>query len=170
MNKQLNELESKRIISYARVSTGAQATSGLGIEAQHRAVRDAAVERGWQIVDYCTDDAVSASIEPKQRPQLGAALARLDAREADVIVAVRLDRLIRSLRDLQTLLDLSAEGGWEFIGLDIPVNSDLPVGSFLRSVIGAFNELERALISERTKSALAVMPMDLVDSSAAVTG
>ena len=156
MNKQLNELESKRIISYARVSTGAQATSGLGIEAQHRAVRAAAVERGWQIVDYCTDDAVSATIEPRRRPQLSAALARLDAGEADVIAAVRLDRFARSSRDLQTLLDLADHGGWELVGLDVPVSPDLPVGAFLRTILGAANELDRALISDRTRAALAV--------------
>ena len=148
--------KSKRVISYARVSTGVQAASGLGLEAQHRAVQAAAVERGWQIVDYCTDDAVSATIEPLQRPQLSAALARLDAGEADVIAAVRLDRFVRSTRGLQNLLDLSAEGRWEFVGLDVPINSDVPVGSFLRTVVGAFNELERALISERTRAALAV--------------
>ena len=152
----MNETKSKRVISYARVSTGAQAASGLGTEAQHRAIRAAAAERGWQIVDTYTDDAVSATIEPRQRPQLGAALARLNADEADIIAAARLGRFVRSMRNLQILLDLSADGGWEFVSLDVPVNSDLPVGSFLRTVVGAFNELERALISERTTAALAV--------------
>ena len=54
------------------------------------------------------------------------------------------------------MLDLADDGGWELVGLDVPVNLDLPVGSFLRSVLGAFNELDRALISERTSAALAV--------------
>ena len=152
----MSETTAIRVISYARVSTGAQAASGLGIEAQHLAVQMAAAQRGWQIVDTCTDDAVSANIEPTQRPELGAALERLDAGEADVIVAVRLDRFVRSIRDLQTLLDLSADGGWEFICLDVPIGSDVPTGSFIRTVVGAFSELERALISERTKAALAV--------------
>ena len=99
----------KRIISYARVSTDAQASSGLGIEAQHRAVQAAAVERGWQIVGHCTDDAVSAGIEPRHRPQLAVALAQLEAGEADALVAVRLDRFARRTRDLQNLLDLAAD-------------------------------------------------------------
>ncbi|WP_428117403.1 recombinase family protein [Candidatus Poriferisodalis sp.] len=148
--------ESKRVISYARVSTGAQAASGLGTEAQHRAVRAAAAERGWHIVDTYTDDAVSATIEPQKRRQLATALTRLNAGEADVIAAARLDRFVRSVRDLQTLLDLAADGDWEFVGLDVPINSDLAVSSFLRTVLGAFNELERELISERTTAALAV--------------
>ncbi|WP_419920193.1 recombinase family protein [Candidatus Poriferisodalis sp.] len=156
MYEQMYVSESKRVISYARVSTGAQAASGLGTEAQHRAVRAAAAERGWHIVDTYTDDAVSATIEPQKRRQLAEALTRLDAGDADVIAAARLDRFIRSVRDLQTLLDLSADGGWEVVGLDLPVNPDLPVGSFLRTLLSAFNELDRALISERTIAALAV--------------
>ena len=38
----------------------------------------------------------------------------------------------------------------------MPIGSDVPTGSFIRTVVGAFSELERALISERTKAALAV--------------
>lgn len=156
MYEEGNEFSPKRVISYARVSTGAQAASGLGTEAQHRAVQDAATGQGWDIVDICTDDAVSATIEPAQRPELGAALERLDAGKADVIAAVRLDRFVRSIRDLQDLLDLSSRGGWDFFCLDVPISSDVPTGVFMRHVVGAFNELERSLISGRTKAALAV--------------
>ncbi len=145
-----------RVISYARVSTGAQAMSGLSIEAQHLAVRLAALQRGWQIVDTCTDDGVSSNIEPTCRPALGAAFERLDAGEADAIVAVRLDRFIRRMCDLQTLLTLSESGSWEFICLNLPSDSDVAVGSFMRTVVGAFGELERSMTSERTRAALAV--------------
>lgn len=146
----------KRVISYARVSTDAQAVSGLGIEAQHRAVQAAAAERGWQIIDCCTDDAVSGVIEPSRRPQLSVALTRLDAGEADVLAAVRLDRFSRLQRDLYALFDLAARSGWELVGLDVPISDDEPVGVFLRNILGATNELDRALISDRTRSALAV--------------
>lgn len=156
MYEEDNESAAKRVISYARVSTGTQAASGLGTEAQHRAVEAAAAGQGWQIVDICTDDAVSAIIEPAQRPELGAALERLDAGKADLIAAVRLDRFVRSIRDLQNLLDLSASGGWDFVCLDLPISSDVPAGVFMRNVVGAFNELERSLTSGRTKAALAV--------------
>lgn len=156
MYEEGNESAAKRVISYARVSTGAQAASGLGTEAQHRAVQAAAAAQAWDIVDICTDDAVSATIEPARRPELGAALKRLDAGKADVIAAVRLDRFVRSIRDLQNLLDLSARGGWDFFCLDLPISADVPAGVFMRHVVGAFNELERSLTSGRTRAALAV--------------
>ena len=117
---------------------------------------DAAAGQGWQIVDFCTDDAVSAAIEPSRRPKLSIALARLDAGEADALVAVRLDRFARSSRDLQNLVDLAESGGWELVGLDVPADGDLPVGAFLLTILGAANQLDRELISDRTKAALAV--------------
>ena len=156
MHDPMSETTATRVISYARVSTGAPAASGLGVKAQHVAVRMAAFQRGWQIVHTCTDEAVSAGIEPTQRTALGAALKRLDAGEADAIVAVRLDRFIRRICDLQTLLALSESGGWELIGLDVPDSGDVSAASLLRNVVGAFNEYERLLICERTRAALAV--------------
>ena len=156
MHKRVNNPGLKRVISYARVSTGAQAASGLGTEAQHRAVRAAASGRGWQVVDAYTDDAVSATIEPRRRPQLSMALERLDAGDADVIAAVRLDRFIRCMRDALDLLDCAKAGGWEVVCLDMPDGADTPGGTFMRMILSAYNEMERALISERTIAALAV--------------
>ena len=107
-------------------------------------------------MDFCTDDGVSSTVEPNRRPKLSQALARLDAGEADALVAVRLDRFARSSRDQQALIDLADHGGWELVVLDLPVDSDLPVGAFLLTILGAANQLDRSLISDRTKAALAV--------------
>lgn len=38
----------------------------------------------------------------------------------------------------------------------MPISDDLPVGAFLCNILGATNELGRALISDRTKADLAV--------------
>ena len=94
---------------------------------------------------------------PPCASQPAAALAQLDAGEADVLAAVRLDRFARSTRDLQALLDLAARCCWEHVGLDVPVDGDLPVRAFLRTILGAANELDRPLISDQTKAALAVV-------------
>lgn len=145
-----------RAVAYARVSTGAQADSGLGVAAQHRAIASAAAERGWELVGAYTDDAVSATIEPAQRPQLQEALEELASGRANMLVAARLDRFVRSMRDLMTLLDLADGQGWQLLSLDVLVDPDTPIGSFLRTVLGAFAELDRAVISERTTAALSV--------------
>ena len=65
----------KRVISYARVSTGTQAASGLSIDAQHRAIADASAARGWQVVECVTDEAISGAVPTDERRGLSAALA-----------------------------------------------------------------------------------------------
>lgn len=156
MQETVNTSDVMRVISYAHVSTGSQAASGLGTAAQHRAVHAAADVRGWQIIATFTDDAVSAAVEPHKRPQLSEALAQLDAGEADAIAAVRLDRFIRNTRDALTLLESAKAGGWDLVCLDMPGESETPGGKFMHMVICAYGEMERALISERTIAALAV--------------
>jgi site-specific DNA recombinase len=48
-----------RAIGYVRVSTEEQGRSGLGLESQRRAIRQAAKERGWKLVAICEDSGVS---------------------------------------------------------------------------------------------------------------
>ncbi|WP_419842848.1 recombinase family protein [Candidatus Poriferisodalis sp.] len=145
-----------RVISYARVSTSTQAETGLGVEAQHQAVQAEAERRGWSIVERYSDNAVSGSLAPHRRPRLSAALEQLRKGGADKLASARLDRLIRSSRDLQDLLDIADRDDWELISLDVPSGAPGPVGVLTRSVLGAVSEFERALVSERTAAALAV--------------
>ena len=59
------------------------------------------------------------------------------------------------MRDVLRLVDHAQTGGWELVCLDMADNSHTPAGTFMRMVVGAFTEMERALISERTSAALA---------------
>ncbi len=108
------------------------------------------------MVGAFTDGAVSATIEPQRRPQLSEALKLLATGGADMLIAARLDRFARSMRDLMWLLDIADDQGWQLLGLDVIVDPKTPIGSFLRTVLGAFAELDRAVISERTTAALSV--------------
>lgn len=81
-------------------------------------------------------------------------------REGDVIVAHSLDRVARSLIDLEKLVeDLTARG----VGLDLvkerlsfaPGQVD-PFATLLRQVLGAFAQFERALIKERQREGIAL--------------
>lgn len=72
-----------------------------GIDNQLARCRALAASRGWTVVDEFTDNAVSAF---KTRGK-GSAWYRLLAAEADVIVAVNLDRLLRGQADLLTIIN-----------------------------------------------------------------
>jgi DNA invertase Pin-like site-specific DNA recombinase len=48
------------------------------------------------------------------------------------------------------------KGGWGLVALDVAVDTTTPAGAAMTQILSVFAELERRLIGERTKAALAV--------------
>ena len=143
-----------RVISYARVSTGAQAESGLGTDAQHHAVDREAAARGWQVIERITDDAVSGTTPTQRRPRLRAALERLGRGDADVLAAARGDRLARSTIELLQLYERAEAEGSELLTLDAPAGLAGPESRLFIGVRAIIAEFEAAMARARTTDAL----------------
>lgn len=146
-----------RVVSYARVSTGAQAQSGFSTDAQHQAVGREALLRGWQVAERITDDAVSGTVPAQRRPKLAAALDRLARGRLDVLVVARSDRLARSLLELLHLHERAQDEGWTLVALDLPVGIAGPEGRLFIGLRGLVAEFEAAMARARTTDALAVV-------------
>lgn len=81
------------------------------------------------------------------------ALRRLRAlRAGDTPIVWKLDRLGRSLRDIMTMLDELRACGVKFHSLAEAIDSTTPRGRAMWQTIWALAELERSLISERTRA------------------
>lgn len=132
----------RRYVTYTRVSTPRQGRSGLGLEAQQKAVSDyLAAHNGQVIAEYREIE----SGKVNERPQLQAALKRCRQSRATLLVA-KLDRLSRSAAFLLSLRD----SGVKFICADLPDANELTIG-----VLAAVAQHEREAISARTTAALA---------------
>lgn len=141
-------------VGYARVSTEEQGNSRLGLEAQRTVLREDANRRGWSLLAVHED--VASGKSRNGRPGLEAALKSVELGEAEALVTAKIDRLSRSLRDLVELMDQSVREGWALVTLDLRVDTTTPQGKAMARMAGVFAELERDLISERTKVSLAV--------------
>jgi len=64
----------------------------------------------------------------------------------------KLDRLGRSLRDLITMLGELKQRGVKFCSLTEHIYTDMPTGRAMWQMIGLLAELERSIISERTRA------------------
>ena len=146
-----------RVIGYARVSTDEQAEVGGGIAAQRMSILAACNTRGWDLVDLLYDQAVSARRRWLQRPALAEAISRVEGgkREAEGLVIARLDRLTRSIGEFQDIMERCTVEDWHLIVLDREVDTTTASGRLTANIMVCFAEFERALISERTKDALA---------------
>ena len=87
----------KPIVAYLRVSTGKQAKSGLGVEAQREAVRRFADAEGYSIVDERVEVETGKGADAlDRRPELASALEHARKRKCPIVVA-KLDRLSRDV-------------------------------------------------------------------------
>ena len=131
-----------RFVAYERVSTARQGASGLGLEAQRKAIDDFAASRGATLLGRFTE---VESGRKADRPELAKALdlARLTG---STLLIAKLDRLSRNAAFLLTLRD----SGVSFLACDMPEANDLTVG-----IMALVAEAEREAISRRTKEALA---------------
>ncbi|MGA2435371.1 MAG: recombinase family protein [Bryobacteraceae bacterium] len=95
-----------------------------------------------------TDDGLSGATI--KRPALLRCLKTLKA--GDTLIVWKLDRLGRSLRDLITMLDDLKKQGVKFRSLTEHIDTDTPTGRAMWQMIGVLAELERSLITERTRA------------------
>lgn len=144
-----------RCALYRRVSTAEQEESGLGLAAQGVALYGEVGRRdGWSVVSDLHD--AESAREMRKRPNLRATLELLTAGEADVLLIHRADRIVRSLRDWVELTERSRREGWALVALDAPGDPTTPHGEAMQSMQVVFAQLERRLIGQRTREALAV--------------
>jgi DNA invertase Pin-like site-specific DNA recombinase len=144
-----------KVAGYLRVSSREQGATGLGLQAQKEALSAAAAHRdGWQLATVAVEIASAGNV--RRRPVLTSLLDDLDAGRYGVLVVSRLDRLARSVGDFATTLDRAKRNGWELVCLDPAVDMTTPYGKAMAGVAAVFAELERELISQRTKEGLAV--------------
>jgi DNA invertase Pin-like site-specific DNA recombinase len=137
-----------RFVSYLRVSTDRQGKSGLGLEAQREAVAAHLNGGAWTLLSEYVE---VESGKQDARPELAKALAFCKLTGATLIVA-KLDRLSRNQSFLMSVYEGTGEGGVVFC--DLPTIPPGPVGKFIVQQMAAVAELERGLISQRTKAAL----------------
>jgi Enterobacteriaceae phage serine recombinase len=73
-------------------------------------------------------------------------------KNGDTLIVWTLDRLGRGLRDLITILDDLKDRGVKFHSLTEAIDTTTPTGRAMWQMVGILAELERSLISERTRA------------------
>ena len=134
----------QHFVAYYRVSTGRQAESGLGIDAQRAAVCDYITANDGRLVAEFSE---TVSGRKNDRPQLAMALTTCRIMGA-VLVIGRLDRLSRNVAMIAQLM----ESGLEFVATDFPY-----ANKFTIHVLAAVAEYESRIQSERMKAVLAAL-------------
>jgi DNA invertase Pin-like site-specific DNA recombinase len=136
------------LIPYLRVSTVGQGRLGLGIEAQRTAIARFAAAKGLELLgEYIEVETGKGADALDRRPILRDALAAAKRAKGEVVVA-KLDRLSRDVAFIARLMSEKVP----FVVVELGADCD----PFMLHLYAALAEKKiRALISERTRAALA---------------
>lgn len=139
-----------KVALYARVSTEDQSTEGQLIQ-----LREWARRLNYEIYKEYVDHAISGT--KTSRPAFDEMLDDMRKYRFSIIATVKLDRLGRSLRHILSLIDEFNAKGVGLVCTTQPIDTSAasPISKITLAFLGAFAELERDLISERTKAGLA---------------
>lgn len=140
--------------AYIRVSTALQGDSGLGLEAQERAIMAAAALRGVTIDETLAEVVSGAARKLPLRDEL---LERCRRGELAGIVVSKLDRLARNASGLLALAEDAQRHGYRVIVCDpgVVIPGETANDRMFIGMLSVFAEFEREQTSERTTAALA---------------
>jgi len=135
-----------RVALYARVSTERQEQLGT-IASQRAALRQAAREQGWQVIEEFVDDGHSGA--RLDRPALDRLRDAVQAGLIEMVVCLAADRLARAYAYQVLILEEFERFGVQVRFLEGPAPSQDPQANLLLQMQGVIAEYERAKIAER---------------------
>ena len=140
-----------RVAFYMRVSTDEQTTDN-----QRHDLLKVADLRGWTVVVEYIDQGISGSKGREERPAFARLIADAHEGAFDMVASWAIDRLGRSVSHLVQFMDELRQVD---IGLYLhqqQIDTSTAAGRAMLQMCGVFAELERSLISERIRTALAL--------------
>ena len=143
----------RRAFGYVRVSTEEQAEEGISLRAQRGRIKAYAEAMGLRLVRTYADEGISG--RSLERPGLQELLERVRGSEGETIIVYRLSRLSRSTRDLLFLVEEAfIEGNTRLVSVNEHIDTETAMGRLFLTIMGALAQMERELISERTRAVL----------------
>ncbi|MEG2348368.1 MAG: recombinase family protein [Clostridia bacterium] len=138
---------------YIRVSTEDQAREGFSLGEQREKLISLCKFREYQVFKIYEDAGISAK-DMENRPAFQQMLADMQAGKINYIVAYKLDRVTRSVKDLEELITKLERYNCYLVCDRDDVNTSTANGRFFIRMLTVLSQLEIEIVSERTKFGL----------------
>ena len=146
--------ENKKIAGiYIRVSTEDQAREGFSLGEQEEKLKDLCKYKEYEVFKVYCDAGISAK-DMEHRPKFQEMLEDIKKRKINYIVAYKLDRVTRSVRDLEELIGMLEKYNCYLVCDRDDVNTSTANGRFFVRMLTVLSQLEIEIVSERTKFGL----------------
>ncbi len=146
--------ERKNIIAglYPRVSTDDQVREGFSLDEQEEEMKRLCEYKNYQIYKAYREEGVSA--KNMNRPKFQEMIQDLKDGKINRIIVHKLDRLTRSIQDLEVICKLIEEYNCSLDSVNEEINTDTAMGVFFIRMTTILAQLEIERTSERTKFGL----------------
>ena len=139
----------RRAAVYCRISMDREG-AGLGVARQEQDCRARADRLGWSVAEVYVDNDVSA-YSGKPRPAWNRLLADVRAGSVDAVICWHVDRLTRSPRELEDVIDLADRHGLALASATGDVDLATPTGRMVARMLGAAARHESEHKGERQR-------------------
>jgi site-specific DNA recombinase len=139
----------RRAAIYCRISLD-RAGAGLGVARQEEDCRELATRLGWPVADVYVDNDVSA-YSGKPRPAWQQLLAHVESGTVDAVLCWHVDRLTRSPRELEDVIDLADRHGLALATVTGDIDLQSPTGRMVARLLGASARYESEHKGERQR-------------------
>lgn len=149
----MNE-EKKNVIAglYPRVSTDDQVREGFSLDEQEKEMKKLCMYKNYQIYKVYREEGVSA--KNMNRPKFQEMIQDLKDGKINRIIVYKLDRLTRSIQDLEVICKLIEKYHCSLDSVSEEINTDTAMGVFFIRMTTILAQLEIERTSERTKFGL----------------
>lgn len=137
---------------YIRVSTGKQAEEGYSLEAQQERLQAYCTAQGWTVDPGHIYIDAGISGKTTARPAFQQMLHAAQAGNIRRIVAMKLDRMARNVREFLATVDQLKAYGCALVLVREAFDTSTPHGKFALTMFAAMAELEASTITERVMS------------------
>ncbi len=141
-----------KAIGYVRVSTEEQAREGISLENQRAKIAAYCDLNDLELVEILEDAGKSG--KDLNRDGLQQLLEKMKHHNIEALVVYKLDRLSRRVIDTLRLMELIEKHSVAFHSITERVDTRTAMGRFFLNMMASLNQMERDLISERTRDAL----------------
>lgn len=142
----------KKAIGYIRVSTTEQATEGISLDNQRAKIKAYCELNELELVGTIEDAGLSG--KNLNRDGIQELISLVKGKRIDAVVVYKLDRLSRKVLDTLTLIETFEKAGIAFHSLNEKIDTGTALGRFFLNITASLAQMERDLISERTRDAL----------------
>ncbi len=149
MGKKVKQKKKLKAAIYCRISTQEQAETAnerSSIDSQEDICRKWLEVKGYELYKVYTDTKSGRNID---RPELQKLVS--ESSKFDLVVSTRLDRISRSIKDFQNLIEILDEHSVAINFANEEIDTSTLMGKAMRNILMVFAEFESDMVSKRTR-------------------